>query len=146
MKLEGRFTFNAPRERVWRILNDPDVIARHMPGCESLEPLGDDAYAAVLSIGVGPIKGTYQAHLAILDKQPNEAYTLKVDGSGKPGFVKGEGQVRLSEEGGRTVLHYSGDLEIGGLIARVGQRIIGSISQQMASKFFAGLGEEAERA
>ena len=145
MKLEGRFTFAAPRERVWRILNDPEVIARHLPGCEKLDPAGDDAYDAMLVLAVGPIKGRYTAHLAIVDKLPDEGYTLKVEGSGNPGHVKGEGQVRLSEEQGKTVLDYSGDLQIGGLIARIGQRIIGPISQQMASRFFEGLGREAEQ-
>ena len=117
-----------------------------MPGCESLDPAGEDAYDAVLAIGVGPIKGTYTAHMAIVDKHPEEGYTLRVEGSGKPGHVKGEGQVRLSSEGDATVLEYSGDLQVGGLIARVGQRMIGSISRQMASKFFEGLGREAESA
>lgn len=144
MKLEGEFSINAPVERVWEMLNDPAVIAKHLPGCDSLEPAGDDAYAAVLTIRIGPIKGTYQAKLALSEKRPNEGYTLSIEGSGKPGFVKGTGQVRLAAEGGTTRLTYSGDLQIGGLIARVGQRMIGGISRQMADKFFAGLGAEAE--
>lgn len=146
MKLEGKYNLQAPRDRVWRMLNDPAVIAKHMPGCESLEPAGEDAYDAVLSIGVGPIKGKYKAHLAIVDKQAGRSYTLRVEGSGQPGHVKGEGQVRLSGEGDTTDLEYSGDLQVGGLIARVGQRIIGTISQQMAARFFEGLGREAETA
>jgi carbon monoxide dehydrogenase subunit G len=146
MKLEGKITFHAPRERVWQILNDPGVIRKHLPGCETLEPAGEDAYDAVLSIGVGPVKGSYTARLALADKRPGEGYTLRVEGSGKPGHIKGEGRVTLSAEGDATVLEYSGDLQVGGLIARVGQRIIGALSQQMAAKFFAGLGQEAERA
>jgi hypothetical protein len=144
VKLEGSYAIAAPRERVWNLLNDPDVIARHLPGCDSLKALGEDRYEAELTIGVGPIKGSYKATLTLLAKRPNEGYTIQVEGSGKPGFVKGEGQVTLADESGKTRLNYSGDLQIGGLIARVGQRIIGPISQQMTAKFFAGFGKDAE--
>jgi len=95
---------------------------------------------------VGAIKGAYQARLEIVNKQPGRGYTLRVAGSGKPGHVKGEGQVRLSGDGEITELEYEGDLQIGGLIARVGQRIIGTVSRQMAARFFEGLGHEAETA
>ena len=144
MKLEGSYTIAAPRERVWNLLNNPEVIARHLPGCDSLKALGDDRYEAELTIGVGPIKGNYKATLTLLNKRPNEGYTIQVAGSGKPGFVKGAGQVTLTDESGNTRLGYAGDLQVGGLIARVGQRIIGTISRQMTAKFFDGFGKDAE--
>ena len=109
---------------------------------ESLEADGEDSYTASLNIGVGPIRGVYKARLALSDKKPGEGYTISVDGSGKPGFVKGTGKVRLEPEGDVTKLHYSGDLQVGGLIARVGQRMIGGITRQMTNKFFEGLGRE----
>ena len=146
MKLEGEFTFDAPIATVWAILNDPAVLKQHMPGCESLEPVGPDEYEAVLKIGVAAIKGTYKARLRITDKQAPSAYRLHVDGSGKPGFVKGEGAVTLEAQGERTVLRYSGDLQVGGLIARVGQRLLGGISERMTRDFFQGLGQSAEQA
>lgn len=144
MKLEGDFTFNAPRDKVWAILNDPEVLGRHMPGCQSLDPVGEDEFEAVLSIGVAAIKGTYKARLRVTDKEPPAAYRLHVEGSGKPGHVKGEGQVHLSEQDGQTHLRYEGDLHVGGLIARVGQRMLGSITQRMTRDFFQALGSEAE--
>ena len=144
MKIAGSTTIEAPRERVWTLLNDPEVIARHLPGCESLKSLGDDRYEARLTVGVGPVKGSYHAQLSIADKRPNEGYSLHVEGSGKSGHVKGGGQVKLIEEGGKTRLDYSGDLQIGGLIASVGQRVIGTLSRQMANKFFHGFGRDAE--
>jgi carbon monoxide dehydrogenase subunit G len=144
LRLEGSCIIAAPRERVWALLNDPEVIARHLPGCDSLKPLSEDRYEAELTVGVGPIKGSYKAQLSLLNKRPNEGYTLLVEGSGKPGHAKGEGRVTLSDEGGGTRLDYSGDLQIGGLIARVGQRILGTVSQQMAAKFFEGFGRDAE--
>ncbi len=146
MKLEGEFTFNAPREKVWSILNDPAVLKKHMPGCESLEAVGDDQYEAVLMIGVGAIKGSYKAKLTLKDQNPPESYTLQIEGSGRPGFVKGEGRVRLKDLSGQTALSYSGELQVGGLIARVGQRLLGTISEKMTRQFFQDLGAEAEAA
>jgi uncharacterized protein len=143
VKLEGEVVLNAPRERVWHILNDPAVLQRHMPGCESLQPVGPDQYEAVLKIGVAAIKGTYKAKLSITDRQAPESYRLHVEGQGKPGFVKGSGSVHLHEQGAQTRLAYSGDLEVGGLIARVGMRLLGSLSQRMTHQFFEGLGSEA---
>lgn len=143
MKLKGTFTFAAPRAKVWRILNDPAVLERHMPGCESLEPIGPDEYSATLKIGVAAIKGTYRATLKIKDRKDMEGYTLRVEGSGKPGFVKGEGRVLLADDGNQTVLTYDGDLQIGGLIARVGQRLLSGITEKMTRDFFESLGNEA---
>jgi len=143
VKLKGTFTFAAPRAKVWRILNDPAVLERHMPGCESLEPIGPDEYSATLKIGVAAIKGTYRATLKIKDRKDMEGYTLRVEGSGKPGFVKGEGRVLLADDGNQTVLTYDGDLQIGGLIARVGQRLLSGITEKMTRDFFESLGNEA---
>ena len=143
MKLKGTFTFAAPRAKVWQILNDPAVLKRHMPGCESLEPIGPDEYSATLKIGVAAIKGTYRATLKIKDRKDMEGYTLRVEGSGKPGFVKGEGRVLLADDGNQTVLTYDGDLQIGGLIARVGQRLLSGITEKMTRDFFESLGNEA---
>lgn len=144
MKLTGEFIFNAPREKVWAILNDPAVLQRHMPGCESLEAEGEDAYKATLKVGVAAIKGTYTANLRITDKTPPERYTLHVEGQGGPGFVKGQGSVVLSAEGGATRLTYDGDLQFGGLIARVGGRLLSGIAEKMTREFFESLGKEAE--
>jgi len=143
VKLKGTFTFAAPRAKVWQILNDPAVLKRHMPGCESLEPIGPDEYSATLKIGVAAIKGTYRATLKIKDRKDLEGYTLRVEGSGKPGFVKGEGRVLLADDGNQTVLTYDGDLQIGGLIARVGQRLLSGITEKMTRDFFESLGNEA---
>jgi len=144
LKLEGEVIFEAPRDRVWEILNDPAVLGKHMPGCESLNETGPDEYEAVLKIGVAAIKGTYKAKLRITEKQAPDSYRLHVDGAGKPGFVKGDGTVHLHEQDGHTRVAYSGDLQVGGLIARVGLRLLQGISQKMTHEFFVGLGSEAK--
>ena len=144
MKMEGEVLVNSPREKVWGMLNDPEVLKKHMPGCESLEETEMDKFEAVITIRIGSIKGTYRAKINILNKKPPESYTLKIEGSGKPGFVKGEGDIHLEDRGNMTLLKYSGDLQVGGLIARVGQRIIGGITKNLTKKFFQDVAAEAE--
>lgn len=144
MKLEGSHTLNAGREKVWSILTDPERVARHLPGCESMEEVEADTYDVVLNVGMGPVRGTYRARLRLSDKQPPASYTLGVEGQGKPGHVKGSGQVTLEESDGRTVVRYEGNLQFGGMIARVGQRMLGSVANQMTRRFFTGLSAEAE--
>lgn len=146
MHLSGTYTFNAPIDRVWAMLNDPDVIAACLPGCERLEPLGDDRYRANLSMAVAAISGQYSGTVALLDKQPPHSYRLVVDGSGKAGFVKGEATVRLADavaRPGTTEVVVDGEGQVGGLMARVGQRLLGSVSQLMLDRFFEALGQKA---
>jgi carbon monoxide dehydrogenase subunit G len=147
MQLTGTYAFNAPIARVWTLLNDPNVIASCLPGCEKLEPLGDDRYRANLSMAVAAISGQYSGTVALLDKQPPRSYRLVVDGSGKAGFVKGEATVTLAESTtatDATDVRVQGEGQVGGLMARVGQRLLGSVSQMMLDRFFAALREKAE--
>jgi len=137
MTLEGTYTFPAPRERVWALLMDTTAIASCVPGCEALEPLGDDRYRAKLVATVAAISGSYEGTVAMLDKAAPESYRLVIDGSGKHGFVNGESRVSLREDGGSTIVDVTGTMEVGGMIARVGQRLIGSVSKMMLDRFFA---------
>ena len=147
MHLSGSYPFNAPIDRVWTMLNDPEVIASCLPGCEKLEPIGEDRYRANLSMAVAAISGQYAGTVALLDKQPPSSYKLVVDGSGKAGFVKGQATITLAEPAqapGTTEVTVSGEGQVGGLIARVGQRLLGSVSQMMLDRFFAALRARAE--
>jgi carbon monoxide dehydrogenase subunit G len=137
MTLEGTYTFPAPRERVWALLMDTSAIAGCVPGCEALEPLGDDRYQAKLVATVAAISGSYEGTVAMLDKVAPESYRLAIDGSGKHGFVSGESRITLREDGGSTIVDVTGTMEVGGMIARVGQRLIGSVSKMMLDRFFA---------
>lgn len=147
MQLTGHYTLDAPASKVWALLNDPEVIAGCLPGCDRLEPIGEDRYRANLSLTVAAISGSYTGTVAIVDKVAPERYRLLVEGSGKAGFVKGEASVALTAaEGdpGKTVLSVTGDGQVGGLMARVGQRLLGSVGQMMMDCFFACLREKAE--
>lgn len=139
MDLSARYTFAAPPETVWQLLTDPNVVASCLPGCDRLEPLGDDRYRAELTLAVASVSGHYTGTIAILDQQPPGSYRMVVDGSGKAGFVKGEATVELVGDGGATTVTVTGHGQVGGLIARVGQRLLGTVSKMMLDRFFACL-------
>jgi len=145
MTLDGSHHFKAPRDRVWALFTDPAVLARATPGCERLDPIGPDEFSATLSVGVAAVKGTYQGKLAIVDKTPPDGYTLRVEGSGRPGFVKGEGRLTLTEEDGGTRVTIRGEAQVGGVIAAVGQRLIGAASRMLMEQFFSALEAEIGR-
>lgn len=136
MKFEGKYTFKAPREKVWQVLLDPKILAQCMPGCEDLKEIGPDQYEASVKVGVAAVKGTYKAKISIKDKQPPSHYVLSGQGSGGPGFMQGDMAIDLEQEGGETLLKYSTDAKVGGLIAGVGQRMIGGIAKMMIDQFF----------
>jgi carbon monoxide dehydrogenase subunit G len=142
MTLDGTHHFAALRDRVWAAFNDPAVLARATPGCERLDPTGPDEFDATLSVGVASVKGTYQGRLVILDKKPLEGYTLRVEGSGRPGFVKGEGRLTLTDENGGTRVTIKGEAQVGGVIAAVGQRLLGAASRMLMEQFFSNLETE----
>lgn len=142
MTLSGSRLFHAPRDRVWRLFTDPQVLARSTPGCERLDPVGDDEYEAILSVGISAIKGTFKGRLALVDKTPPEGYTLRIEGSGAPGFVKGEGRLTLEEQADGTLVTVDGQAQVGGLIASVGQRLIGSAARHLMEQFFSALERE----
>ena len=139
IELSGAYGFDAPRQQVWDLLNDPDVLASCLPGCDRLEPLGDDRYRAELTVSVAAISGHYTATVAMRDKQPPESFRLVIDGTGRAGFMKGNALVQLADADSATLVSVSGQSEVGGLVARVGQRLLGSVSKMMLDRFFAAL-------
>lgn len=136
MTLDGTYTFHAPRDRVWQALMDPAVIASCVPGCEGLEPLGEDRYRAKVVAAVAAISGSYEGTVAMVDKVALESYRLVVSGQGKTGLVKGESRVALRDQGDTTIVDVTGTMEVSGMIARMGQRLIGSVSKMMMDRFF----------
>jgi carbon monoxide dehydrogenase subunit G len=136
MKIEGRYQIPAPADRIYAALQDPDVLTRCIPGCEKMEKSGDDRYRVTLKLGVAAIRGSYTGSIAIADKRPGEALTLQAEGSGAPGFVKGQGRVVLTEQAEATELAVEGDAQVGGKVAAVGQRMLGGVSKQLMNEFF----------
>jgi carbon monoxide dehydrogenase subunit G len=120
---------------------DPAAIASCVPGCERLEPDGVDRYRAAITIGMAAITGTYEGTVVITEKVEGQSYRLAVEGQGRPGFVKGDAAITLregvSESGGaNTIVDVKGTVQMGGTIARLGQRLIASAAKMMQDRFF----------
>ena len=136
MKIEGSHEIPAPRQQVWDAFLDPARLRQAMPGCEKLEAVGDDEYKATMKIGIAAVKGTFEGKVKLSDKKEPDSYRMAVEGSGGPGFVRGEAAISLVEVPGGTRVDYNADVQVGGLIAGVGQRLLGGVSKMMADQFF----------
>lgn len=143
MELTGEHTFEAPRQRVWEFLLDPAVLQQCLPGCERLEQVGPDEFAATMKIGIAMIRGTFEGRVKISDKQEPERYRMLVEGSGPQGQVSGEGTLELVEQDGKTVVRYSGLANVRGTLARVGARMIQPAARTIVGQFFTCLESKA---
>ena len=132
MRLEGEYLFEGPREAVWELVRDPEVLASALPGTQSLEQISESEYAGKMHVRIGPVAGVFAGGIVISDEVPPESCTLSVDGRGTPGFAKGMGHITLSEIAeDQTLLSYEGEMQVGGRIASVGQRLIDTASRSM---------------
>ncbi len=146
VELAASYRFPRPAAFVYALLTDPDAVAACLPGCEGLERIGDDRYRARLNVAVSAVSGQYSGTVSIVDQQPPGHYRLVVEGSGRAGFVKGDGTIDVIDEDGATTVRVSGQAEVGGLIARVGQRLIGSVAKMTMDRFFACMIQKASSA
>lgn len=146
MKLEGSYEVKAPRQKVWSAFLDPETLRKAIPGCEKLEMIGPDEYKATLKIGVAAVKGTFEGKVRLSDKKPSDSYRLAAEGSGGPGFVRADTLISLADIDGGTRVSYSADVQVGGLIAGVGQRMLGGVSKMMADQFFNRMSEQLSTA
>jgi carbon monoxide dehydrogenase subunit G len=132
MKLAGEYVFDGPREEVWELVRDPQALAGALPGTQSLAQVSENEYEGTMNLRVGPVAGVFAGRVVISEEVPPESYTLSVEGKGSPGFANGTGRVRLIEqEDGTTLMEYEGDVQVGGRLASVGQRLIESVSKSM---------------
>jgi carbon monoxide dehydrogenase subunit G len=136
MQIAGSYPFDAPVERVWDLLMDTAAVAACIPGCRELRPLGGDRYEAELTVAVAAVTGQYRATVAMLDKVPPSSYRLVIEGTGRGGFVKGDASVSLTAQGAGTLVTVGGQGQVGGAIARVGQRLIESAGRMLMDRFF----------
>jgi len=139
MEISGSYSFDAPPDRVWTLLMDPAVLSSCIPGCERFEPDGDGRYNVRLTVGLAAITGTYDGTVVLEDIVPQTSYRLVAEGQGRAGFVKGSSQIALRANGAATALDVTATVQAGGPIARVGQRLMGSVAKMMMDRFFSCL-------
>ncbi len=143
MKISGAYTVAVPREKAYALLQDPAVLAKCMPGTDHLDKIGDDEYEMKMKMAIASFSGLFTGKVKIVDAKPPESFRLLVEGSGKVGFLKGQGLLTLVPVEGSTEIKYDGDVNVGGTIAAVGQRLIDTTSKMIIKKFFEKFSESA---
>jgi uncharacterized protein len=136
MKIAGEYIIPVPQERAYVVLQDPEMLARAMPGCEALERIGDGEYHMSMKMVLASMSGLFSGKVRVTDQDPFFRFRLIVDGAGKIGFVKGEGLLTLTTVDAGTSVHYDGGVEVGGTIAGVGQRLIDTTARMLINRFF----------
>lgn len=142
MKLSATYAFKASREEVFAALVDPAILQKCIDGCEKMERTAEDIYDAHLKIGVAGIKGSYVGKIRIEEKKPPESFTLRVEGKGGPGWVKGAARLQISPQDAGSALQCESEGQVGGLIAQVGSRLVEAVGKKMQDEFFRKLGQQ----
>jgi carbon monoxide dehydrogenase subunit G len=137
MEMNGEERIPAPREQVWKALNDPDVLRQCIPGCQSLEKKSDTEFTAVVKVKIGPVSASFNGEVKLENIDAPESYTISGEGKGGiAGFAKGGADVALKEDGSDTLLSYAVKAQVGGKLAQMGSRLIDSTSKKLAGQFF----------
>jgi carbon monoxide dehydrogenase subunit G len=144
LQLEYSHLLAYPRERVWKLLLDPEVLSRLLPGVEKFEVTGPDKYGVVVKLGVPSVKGTYTGSVEIVDKNKPSSYRLRGEGKGMPGWARGEAHMTLIDEAGKTRIVANAKAQVGGTIAGVGQRMMEGVAKAMAREFFESVDRELQ--
>ncbi|MCU1232411.1 MAG: carbon monoxide dehydrogenase subunit [Candidatus Solibacter sp.] len=142
MKIGGTYAVPFVPERAFELLQDPAVLCRCMPGCESLTKTGDGEYAMQMKMALAAISGKFDGKVRITESQAPTQFRLAVEGAGKIGFMKGSGLLTISPSGAGSNVQYDGDVQVGGTIASVGQRLVETTAKMLIKRFFDKLGAE----
>jgi carbon monoxide dehydrogenase subunit G len=137
MDMTGEYRIPASRAKVWEALNDPETLRASLPGCESLEKVSDQEFAATVVAKVGPVKAKFNGNVTLSNLNPPQSYTISGEGKGgAAGFAKGGADISLAEDGDVTVLTYTAKADVGGKLAQLGSRLIDGTARKMADEFF----------
>ena len=144
MNLNGTVTFAGPRATVWDILQDPVVLAKALPGTERLAQTSEDHFEGVMKVSVGPVTAAkFDVTVTLKDKVAPERFAMQIDGKGPVGFTRGTATVQLQEQGPeQTLMQYTSDVQVGGRIAAVGQRLLESVAKMMMKQALDALEKE----
>jgi carbon monoxide dehydrogenase subunit G len=146
VKIAGTYAIPVPPERAYQMLQDPEVLAKSMPGCDELTPVDPDEYAMKLKMAISSIQGLFAGKVKVEDKNPPTSFKLVVEGTGKVGFMKGSGVLTFTPQDGATQVAYEGDVQVGGMMAGVGQRLLDTTAKFIIRKFFERLTEQVSAA
>ena len=136
MKLSGSYKLNTKKEKVWESLNNPDILKKCIPGCESFNKQSENNFNASATNQIGPMNATFSGNIVLSNIKENESYTLSGEGQSPVGFVNGSADIKLTEENGETTLHYQVNANVGGKIAQLGSRLIDGVAKKMSDYFF----------
>ena len=136
MKLSGSYNLNAKKDVVWKALNNPEILKKCIPGCESFNKESENSFSVTATNQIGPMNATFSGNITLSNIKKNESYTLSGNGSAAVGFANGEADVSLTEENGKTTLNYAVNINVGGKIAQLGSRLIDGVGKKMADYFF----------
>ena len=136
MKIGGSYTVPVPPQVAYAKLQDPVILAKCMPGCDHLDKVGEDEYEMKMKVAIASVQGLFGGKVRIADQNPPASFRLLVEGTGKIGFLKGEGLLNLAAVDGGTEVKYEGDVQVGGMIAAVGQRLVEGSAKLIIKKFF----------
>lgn len=146
MKIENSHTFKGvTAELLWKTLQDKEVLQGALPGCKSFEEVEEDVYDAELGINVGPVKGVFTAEVRQVEKREPEFYKLIVHGKGKPGEINANADMSLEDSEAGAVLTCSADVKVSGMLASVGQRVMGGVAKLLLGQFFKDIEKETKK-
>jgi carbon monoxide dehydrogenase subunit G len=137
MEMQGERRIPASRQRVWDGLNDPEMLKKSIPGCDTIEKISDTEFTAKVTARVGPVKASFSGKVTLSDLDPPNGYLISGEGTGGvAGFARGSAKVALEEDGDETVLRYGVSAQVGGKLAQIGSRLIDGTARKMADEFF----------
>ena len=143
MNLNGTYVFGGPRRKVWDLLQDPAVLAKALPGTERLAQTAADRYEGVMKVSVGPVTAAkFDVVVLLGDKVEPEHFTMQIDGKGAVGYTKGSASIALADHADGTEMTYSSNVQVGGKIAAVGQRLLESVGKMMMKQALEALQRE----
>ena len=142
MDLTGEYRIPATREKVWKALNDPEILKQCIDGCQELNKDSDTEFSVKVTAKVGPVKAKFVGKVVLSELDPPNGYTISGEGQGGvAGFAKGGADVKLADDGGETVLSYEAKAEVGGKLASVGSRLVEGVAKKQADDFFGKFSE-----
>ncbi len=144
MKIAGNLEVSIPPDQLWDLLNDPEFLKEVMPGCKEMKQISESEFEGSIGAKVGAIASQYSTRFSILEKVQPKSYTLKIDGNGKGGFVRGKTFVELVPNEIGTLLKYDGEIAIGGTIARIGQRLVEAAAKMLLNQGIKALKNKIE--